>query len=628
MRLQNTVFQTALLAALAFAGCDDGGSSPMQEGPALDAGVDAMVDMAEQDAAPPPSCTTNAIYDPATGEEGIFPDDAWTVADDSRTTGLRVQLDESNAPWLADVPAGYRDIFTALNELDGWGTNAEIFLRFDAEIVRFEGMHPSVKIYDLGGDAPVEVAYRTGLYDGGTRLGLTPIHPLRPSTPHAVVITDDLPTEAGDCLGASPALRTLLDGSNAEASLQPLIPRYAALVEALNADADTWVHAGLFTTQSVFESSQEIAADIAEHTYRWNDDLDCRDNGRRRICTRTFAAGDYRVDGVTQPPPTRRSYRIPVHMVLPNEEGPLPVVFCGHGLSGDRNFCTNAIGYFDEPVIVLAIDAPHHGEHPGGAPDNPALLLQDFFAVRILEKKIEALKLRDNFRTATFDKLQLLRLIQSDPDLNGDGDVDADLDRMAYFGVSLGGIMASEFMALADGITAAHLNVPGARLTQIIRDARDFAPLVQVLIPNSQSTGQTARIFSAAQTVLEPGEPANWATRVTSNRLVGEPAHVLLTMAIGDSVVPNSATRTLALALGVPVVPPIIENWDEMAVADGPVEGNLNGVTGGLVQYDQVTSSGRMQAADHNNTAFSAEVLAIAQTFFAAWRSGDTPRIE
>jgi hypothetical protein len=620
---------TALIAALALVGCDDGGNaSPEQEGPA-DSGVDAAVDMAEADAAPPaPSCATNALYDPANGEEGIFPDDAWTIADDSTTTGLRIQLDDSNAPWLADVPAGYRDIFTSLNELDGWGTNAEILLRFDAPIVRFEGMHPSVKIYDLGGDAPVEIAYRTGLYDSGTRLGLTPIHPLRPSTPHAVVITNDLPTEEGGCLGASPTLRTLLDGSNTEPSLQPLMPRYAALAEALDAEPSTWAHAGLFTTQNVFESSQVIAADIADATYRWNDDLDCRQSGMRRICTRTFAAGDYRVDGVTQPPPTRRSYRLVVHMVLPDAEGPHPVVFCGHGLSDSSNFCSNAIGYFDEPVVVVAIDAPHHGAHPAGAPDNPALLLQDFFAVDILGKRIEALKLRDNFRTATFDKLQLLRLLRLDPDLNGDGDPDVNVERMAYFGMSLGGIMASEFLALADGITAAHLNVPGARLTQIIRDARNFAPLVQVLIPNTQSTGQTARIFSAAQTVLEPGEPANWATRVTRDRLVGEPAHVLLTMAIDDMVVPNSSTRTLAVSLGVPLVPPVVEAWDDMAVAEGPVEGNLDGLTGGLVQFEQVTTAGGMQDASHNNTAFSAEVLNLAQRFFAGWRAGETPRIE
>lgn len=618
------------LGLLALSGCDDDGSSPMQEGPAPDMGVDASPDMNPDmdmpDAEPGPSCATHAIYDPVAGVDGIFPDDAWTVANEGRTTGLQVQLTEENAPWLTDVPTGYRNIFEALNELDGWGTNAEILLRFDAEIERFTGMHPAVKLYDLGGDSPVELPYRVGLY-GGTRLGVTPLIPLRPSTPHAVVITNDLPTVADGCLGASPTLRALLDGSTTEARLQPLVPRYAALVEALDADPSTWVHAGLFTTQSVFESSQAIAADIADHTYRWNDDLDCRQSGARRICTRSFGAGDYRVDGITQPPPTRRSYQLVVHLVLPDAEGPHPVVFCGHGLSDRSQFCSNAIGYFDEPVVVVALDAPHHGVHPAGAPDIPALLLQDFFAFELATRTFNARKLRDNFRTATFDKLQLLQLLRSDPDLNGDGDVDVDLDRMAYFGMSLGGIMASEFMALSDGITAAHLNVPGARLSRIIRDSAQFAPLVQILLPG-QSTEQTARIFSAAQTVIEPGEPANWATHVVRDRLVGAPAHVLLTMAIDDDIVPNSSTRALARALGVPIVPPVVEAWDDMAIADGPVAGNVAGMTGGLVQFTEVTSGQRLQTAGHNNTVFSAEVLALAQTFFAAWRAGETPRIE
>ncbi|MGK0359227.1 MAG: hypothetical protein ACI9U2_001528, partial [Bradymonadia bacterium] len=520
--------------------CDDGDA--MVDPPGADAMVDATLDATLPDAEVLPECATHAIYAPAEGVEGVFPDDAWTVADADRSTGLRVDINAENAPWVADIPAGYQPVFAALNDLDGWGTNAEIFLRFDAALTPFEGMHSSVKLLDLSADSPAELRYTAQWYDEGTRLGITPILPLVSGAPHAVIVTDDVPVEAEGCVQSSAGLRALLDGTEASPRLQPLIARYADLVAAVDADSSTWVHAALFTTQSVFESSRAIADDIAGRTYRWDDDEVCSQRVGRQVCTRSFLAGDYRVDGVIQPPPTRTVYRIPVLIVIPDGDGPFPVMFCGHGLSGSKGFCRNVSGYSTDPVVIVGIDAPHHGEHPAGAPDNAAQLLQDFFAADILQQRIDAPRLRDNFRTATFDRLQLLKLVRDEPDLDSNGTIDADTTRMGYFGISLGGIMASEFLALADGITAANLNVSGARLTQVIRDASSFAPLVQVLSPRNQTDGGVSRVFAAVQTVLEAGEPNNWARHVTADRFVGEPPHVLLTMAIDDAVVPNSAT--------------------------------------------------------------------------------------
>lgn len=605
------------------AACDDG-DAMVDPPPMADAMVDAMV----PDAEPLPECATHAIYAPADGVEGAFPDDAWTIADAATTTGLRVNINAANAPWVADIPAGYQPVFAALNNLDGWGTNAEIFVRFDAPLAPFEGMHDSVKLLDLSGDSPVELAYTARWYDEGTRLGITPTLPLLPSAPHAVIVTDDVPVETDGCVQSSAGLRALLDGSETAPQLQPLIPRYADLVAALDADASTWVHAALFTTQSVFESSRAIAADIAGRTYSWDDDLVCSQRVDRQVCTRSFLAGDYRVDGVIQPPPTRKVYRIPVQIVIPDGEGPFPVMFCGHGLSGSKSFCQNVSGYSTDPVVIVGIDAPHHGEHPAGAPENAAQLLQAFFAADILQQRIDAQQLRDNFRTATFDRLQLLQLIHDDPDLDSDGTIDADTSRMGYFGISLGGIMASEFLALADGVTAAKLNVSGARLTQIIRDASSFAPLVQVLSPRNQTDGGVSRVFAAAQIVLEAGEPNNWARHVTRDRFLGEPPHVLLTMAMDDAVVPNSATRNLARALEVPIVPPALTTWTDFEVADGAVSGNLSsGVTGGLVQLAEVDPGQGARPADHNNTVFSAEVRALSIAFFDAWHAGQTPSV-
>lgn len=612
------------LSLLLCMACDDGGDASPEPEPT----ADMAVDQAMPDAEPPPACATHAIYAPAEGADGAFPDDAWTVPDASRTTGLRVNISIDTAPWISEIPQSYQEVFAAVSALDGWGTNAEMFLRFDAPLTPFEGMHPSVRLLELGDGDPVELPYAAAFYEDGTRIGLTPIRPLRPGTAHAMVVTADVPAATEGCVAPSAGLRALLDGSETAEHLQPLLPRYAALAEQLG-DADAWVHAALFTTQNVFEDSQAIAADIASRSYSWNRGIECDRRTNRTVCRRTFRAGDYRADGVVQPPPTRRTYDIPAMLVIPDGEGPFPTIFCGHGLSGQKGFCENAVGYLSEPAVVVAIDAPHHGEHPAGAPANAVELLRNFFAADIIARRIDAPRLRDNFRTATFDRLQLLQLVKQDPDLDSDGTPDVDLDHLGYFGVSLGGIMASEFLALADGVTAAKLNVPGARLTQVMRDAESFAPLVQILTPPNQPDGRVAMIFAAIQIVLEQGDPANWAPHVTRDRMTGDPAHVLLTMAIDDAVVPNSSTRALARALGVPIVPPALTEWTHIDVAEGAVSANMSeGTTGGLVQFDAVTAGGGMQAADHNNTTFSPEVRALGRAFFDAWVAGETPVIE
>ena len=45
----------------------------------------------------------------------------------------------------------------------------------------------------------------------------------------------------------------------------------------------------------------------------------------------------------------------------------------------------------------------------------------------------------DNWRQSTYDKLQLIQTLVDAPDIDGDGTLEFDTDRMAYWGVSLGG---------------------------------------------------------------------------------------------------------------------------------------------------------------------------------------------
>ncbi|MEZ4469695.1 MAG: hypothetical protein R3F60_02610 [bacterium] len=506
-------------------------------------------------------------------------------------------------------------MFRTLDTLDGFGTAAPVFLRFTGPIA--PPGPGAVRLVALT-DPPVEVEVDASLYDDGHTLALDPRVPLTGATRHLVVATRALEAADGGCV---------------EAAAGPL-PEDA--LAAAGVPADEVLVAATFTTQSVLESSRAVAEAIVRREIGWDGPGTCEQQRGRRHCERRFVAADFRGDdGVITAPRPRGSYAIPVSMWIPDGPGPFPVLIAGHGLSGDRSFG----GYIDnlagQPVAVVAIDSPYHGQHPGGVSENPLFLLRDFFAVDLVARTVDPQRMRDSFRTATFDKLQLLHLIQESPDLDGDGLTDADTARLGYFGLSLGGILGGEFLALAPGLDVAVLCVPGARITRIMRDSETFGSLINAFLPPGASDGDIKRIFGAMQTLADSGDPVNFAPHILRDRLPraeGTP-DLLVLMAVGDEVVPNTATESLTRALGLPVLAPVAVPWEGVVVEpSGPLAGNLDGgVTAGLFQHARVSVGNppRVQQvdADHNNVTGSREGIRQISHFLDAWLLGEPVEI-
>src|SRR5258706_14021435 len=67
--------------------------------------------------------------------------------------------------------------------------------------------------------------------------------------------------------------------------------------------------------------------------------------------------------------------------------------------------------------------------------------------------------------------------IKDDPLLQMAGRPMTDAKTLYYFGVSLGGIQGTTFMALQPDIVRGVLNVPGAEWSLLIPRSKDFAPL-------------------------------------------------------------------------------------------------------------------------------------------------------
>lgn len=221
-----------------------------------------------------------------------------------------------------------------------------------------------------------------------------------------------------------------------------------------------------------------------------------------------------------------------------------PVVMGQHGVAS-RNTPRVGVteGYCLEWAEALArrglgcigIDAPEHGSR--GA-------FTSFFSVDDLPA------LRDRFREMTFDLLQVERAVVTF-DLDGDGASDV-APRVRYFGNSMGAIMGAGFVPVANRVSSAVLNVPGAGLSNVVMSP-NLHDLIGLLI-----VGQTNLAFespeyvasfplfrAAAQPFFDAGDPIHFAGALSTD------VAVLQQTGLGDSIIPLDTSVDLAAALGL-----------------------------------------------------------------------------
>ena len=189
------------------------------------------------------------------------------------------------------------------------------------------------------------------------------------------------------------------------------------------------------------EQSVAIAADISTRSYAWLQAPACTPQTDYQLCSGTFQAFDYQAaDHIITGTAPVSSYVLTARLWLPlTAPKPWPLLIFGHGLGGDTSQ-GDPLGALIAPMGMagVAIDAVDHGLHPG-APSAQLGEILAFFGMST--GNLEPLVLRDNFRQSTYDKLQLLRLLATVGDVDGDGKPDLDQSHFSYFGVSLGGML-------------------------------------------------------------------------------------------------------------------------------------------------------------------------------------------
>ncbi|MFT6629280.1 MAG: hypothetical protein ACJA1R_002554 [Flavobacteriales bacterium] len=591
---------------------------------------------------PPAWCAgaTAHRYDPASAEDyDMFPDALLEAQDDASPTGIRLLLNAETAPWTVGAPALIQDAIAAANGLTGFGTMGAVVMRFDEPVLSVpitaaESLGSTAfQWWDVSASPAERVAFESVIQEGGLTLVFWPLLPLDLASEYAFVVTTEAAADDGGCISPAPATRSLLWG-DVDASVSATVAtRMRDALPNIGLAAENVSAFTVFTTHDETGAMRQRAAEIADITGEWVSDASCTQSANFRRCEREIMIRDYRdEDGIVRGDTTASEARIIVSSWIPAEgTGPWPTIMYGHGLNSTRSEAGRVASLLSgQDVVIVAMDAVEHGEHPS-VPDDGLEDALRFLGIDLAALSIDAAALRGNIEQTVLDRLQLLRVIQDAPDIDGDGSQDVNSDQLGYMGVSLGALLGTPLLALQSDIDAAVLTIGGARLMSVVTDGdvvQDFEPIIANLVGSLE---RFDRLVPFAQHIVDAADPGLWAAHVLHDRFDdAEPPHLLVVVAIADEVVPPASGRALARALGVPHVYPVAEPVAMLPQAGfTPVSLNWQAGTrtAGFFQFDRVTRGEGVTTAQHVSTPLSDEGILQLQVFFETFVQDGAPQI-
>lgn len=565
-------------------------------------------------------------FDPFRPEIGPFPNDLLTAPDRFAPTGLRVNLP---LPDCAARPAACAEI-RAINELDGFNPQGRMSVKFSGPVNTDTLRHG---LYFLWLDPLIERPYSIGLrghislvnqvvYDPATNTAYAHAdEALEQSRRYAIIVTDAVTDTGGNAVmaddGFELCLRREVGGEYCEAMSE------AAELASLNLNGARVVGGSVFTTLAASAPLETMrrglesapvnfvrgpvvnAATILGVTLRRQTRADgTLDDEALPIPPGFLAAsqiGRIAFGTFSSPagPMLPAFVNIPFHALLPAAPPPAggyPVILVGHGI-GDNRFgipTLVAANYASRGYAVVAFNAVGHGYGPqsavrimtpAGPQDIPApgrgVDLNNDGIISANEGCIllapgAPIGARECLRGTAVDWMMLVRHLRAGIDLDGDGQVDLNGERLWFLGQSLGAHYGSLLLAVEPGIQAGVLNVGGASVVEAARLSPILRPFLQAYLGLSQPpllnnfpdfdeqyTGRwrpvtildkpgAAMIQQTIDRLLwieAPAAPVNFAPHFWVAPLRDVPAkRVLFQIARGDRWIPNPVSSALIRA--------------------------------------------------------------------------------
>jgi hypothetical protein len=271
---------------------------------------------------------------------------------------------------------------------------------------------------------------------------------------------------------------------------------------------------------------------------------------------RRTAAGAPLAQGVTHAP-----FGAAIPCSAMRNDAALPGLVIGHGLFGTGvgtvSSLTASRGLTNFDFISVATNwSGLSGPDVAGALDTT-------FIYQLIVDPTLFPALPDRLRQGQLNTLVLTRLLargvfNAHPAFQlpaGGGAIDVSL-KPYYFGASLGGIMGTMFAALTPDVDKLNVDVPAINFSLLLHRATPFIQFEQLITLLNRDAMDQALGLGLQHELWVRGEPAGYATHVTSNPLQGTNAkQVLATVALYDHQVSNLGSQLLGRTLRLGSLP-------------------------------------------------------------------------
>ena len=280
---------------------------------------------------------------------------------------------------------------------------------------------------------------------------------------------------------------------------------------------------------STLAAQSSIPLPEGDAIYEASVEKTCNNSPFRYQMHKTATKGSYDIYRITYPSPVVtpvvQNNTIPADYYLPHgitaDSRPRPAVICIHILNGNfelvRTLCSS-LAARGIPAVMFKL--PYYGERalPGG----------ELELARSTERFVEAISQGAEDARRTFD------LLASRPEI--------DPERIGISGISLGGIVSASTAGVDPRIDRAALILAGGDLLRVIHHARESEELSRHIrsLPEAQRT--------TIERAINQADPLTHAAKLRKRAMEGR---VLMINATQDNVIPPSATKKLATALGM-----------------------------------------------------------------------------
>jgi hypothetical protein len=516
-----------------------------------------------------------------------WPSNVYTVADATTATGLRLNVDRQGLYT--------RDEVGVANDADGFSRSTALLAGFDAALGDHEGTVRLVLAQHDHRDYGSEVPLWTHVEEenGASILAANPYGPLEPAADYVAVVTQDL--SAADGAALSPSRRTQLalalvepDGDDEAEVVAYHGPTRAAL-EAAGIDAGDVLVVWDFTTRSADDPTRPLLAmmeasanAVAEGAGTVSVDTVTVPGDERAMIVLGSLAGlpSYLSEDDTLAldddglPMITGTTDVLFRVAVPAGEGDYRVVMYGHGTGGSHDD-----GSLDNEVAVVGA-AKVGFPFTGWGSD----VIETWFSweamfdgvyrssSRLAQALANASAIQQALDGVLGDALAAATLTDADGNVldNPAAGRRPDLAEPVWAGGSLGGTMGLVYASAHPDIRHGVLNVPGASWTQWIHEAFNYA-----LMETLYETTFEGRLNLLHATKMAQG---NWdfidgAAFVDVWRAKG--GTLLVQSSMGDEVLPNPGSHTVALVAGAVQLGEVLEPVPGIVPSDNPtlVEG-------------------------------------------------------